>query len=174
MSRRLRHFSRFGPSCSSFRNWSMYQNRNPRPYVSALASMGQQAPAGTQGGKSGVTNLEFRLPCSSKHIQDCNRHFGTQRHDYVPSIWCAVSELCKKCSDEVSGTLSGTTKKKQSSGGRLALSPAPTPKQTGNTRATASPTAHKCMTGQYMLDMFGGFGFGTKATNQLGLRRHVT
>ena len=67
----------------SFRNWSAYQDRNQRwvsLHESALASMGQQALARTQGRK----NLECRLPCSNKHVQDCNRHFGTQRHDHVP------------------------------------------------------------------------------------------
>ena len=28
---------------------------------------------------------EFRLPCSSKDVQNGNRHFGTQRHDNVPN-----------------------------------------------------------------------------------------
>ena len=34
---------------------------------------------------SGLRVWNFRLPCSSKNVQDCNRHFGTQRYDYVPN-----------------------------------------------------------------------------------------
>ena len=49
----------------------------------AVASLGQQAPAPAQGGKSGREDLELRLPCSSKDVQDSNRLFGTQRHDHV-------------------------------------------------------------------------------------------
>ena len=68
------------------------------------------------------------------------------------------------------------------SGGRLPLSPAPTPGQAGNTRVTcrgtvdkaaASLVTHKHMTGKYMLHVFGGSGVLTKAINHLGLRGHV-
>ena len=71
---------------------------------------------------------------------------------------------------------------KQPSGGRLPLSPAPAPRQAGNTRATcrcvadkatASPAVHKRMTGKFLLDVFGGSGFLTKATHHLGLRGYV-
>ena len=94
-----------------------HQDRNPRwvgRHRPALASMGQQTPDGTQGGKSGGNNLEIRLPCSSKNVQDCkNRHFGTQRHDRAPveptSLGCAVSDLSKKCRDEVSGERSAVS-----------------------------------------------------------------
>ena len=53
-------------------------------------------------------------------------------------------------------------RQKQSSGGRLPLSPAPAPRHAGNTRATcrgivdkatASPVVYRRMTGKYMLDM---------------------
>ena len=72
--------------------------------------------------------------------------------------------------------------KKQSSGGRPPLSPAPTRRQAGSTRATCrgmvdkattNAAAHTRMTGKYMFDVFGGSGFLTKATNQLGFRGHV-
>ena len=62
------------------------------------------------------------------------------------------------------------------------LSPSPAPKQIGHTRATcrgvvdkatADPAARKNMTGKYLLDMFGGSGFLSKATNDLGLRGYV-
>ena len=61
-------------------------------------------------------------------------------------------------------------------------SPWPASKQAGNTRATCrgivdnatlSPAVHKRMTGKYQLDVFGGSGFLTKATNNPGLRGHV-
>ena len=39
----------------------------------------------SQGRISGRADLEFSLLCSSTNIQDCNRHFGTQRHDHVPN-----------------------------------------------------------------------------------------
>ena len=70
-------------------------------------------------------------------------------------------------------------RQKQSLGGRLPLSPANAPKQAGNTRATCrgivdtSPSAHKRMTGNYLLDVFGRPGFLAKATNHLGLRACV-
>ena len=73
-------------------------------------------------------------------------------------------------------------RQKQSSGSQLPLSPALTPGQAGNTRATcrgivdkatASPSAHKRMTGKYETDVFGGSGFLTKATNHVGLRGFV-
>ena len=41
------------------------------------------------------------------------------------------------------------------------------------TKATESPAAHRRMTGKYMIDVFGGSGFLTKVTNQLGLRGYV-
>ena len=60
------------------------------------------------------------------------------------------------------------------------LSPSPAQKQIGHTRATcvvdkatAGPAARKSMTGKYLLDMFGGAGFLSKATNDLGLRGYV-
>ena len=40
-------------------------------------------------------------------------------------------------------------------------------------KATASLAAHKRLTGKYMLDVFGGSGFLTQATNHLGLRGFV-
>ena len=161
----------------SFRDGSVHQNWNPRWVSSdgpALALVGQQAPARTEGGKSGGTNLEFRLPYSSNNIQDCNRHFALHhtRHSGA-SIGCAVSEACKKCKDEVSGRRSavsqGTTK------AVVGLAPAPAPRQAGITRATcrgdadkatASPAVRKRTTGKSMLDVFGVSGFLTKATNQ--------
>ena len=54
------------------------------------------------------------------------------------------------------------------------LSPAPSPKQAGNTRTTcrgivdrtsASPAAHKRMAGKFLIDVFGGDGFLTEATH---------
>ena len=53
----------------------------------------------------------------------------------------------------------------------------PASKQAGNTgamcrgivdRAIANPSAHKRMTGKYMLDVLGGLGFVAKATKHLG------
>ena len=61
------------------------------------------------------------------------------------------------------------------------LSPSPAP-QAGNTRATSrgivdmatsGPPGHRRTTGEYLLDVFGGSGFLSKATNHLGLRCHV-
>ena len=40
-------------------------------------------------------------------------------------------------------------------------------------KASASPAVHQRMTGQYMLDVFGGPGFLAKASNHLGLRGYV-
>ena len=61
--------------------------------------------------------------------------------------------------------------------GRIPLSPAPAPRQAGNTRATcrgvvdkptASPAAHTRMTGKPLLGVFGGHDFLTKATYRFG------
>ena len=63
-------------------------DRSPRwvgPHGPALASMGQQALARTQGRESGGENLELRLPCGSNIVHDGKRRFGTQRHDHVPN-----------------------------------------------------------------------------------------
>ena len=66
----------------SFRNWSVHQDKNQR-------SVGPYGSAGFNGSTSSCPNsgreIQFRLPCSSKNVQDCNRHFGTQRHDRVPN-----------------------------------------------------------------------------------------
>ena len=126
----------------SFRNWSAYQDRNQRwvsLHESALASMGQQALARTQGRK----NLECRLPCSNKHVQDCNRHFGTQRHDHVPdaSQWSqhrSGARFQNSARSEVSGERSASVTRYDRSS-RLAAdshSHAPAPTQAGNTRPT--------------------------------------
>ena len=40
-------------------------------------------------------------------------------------------------------------------------------------KATPSRAVHKRMTGKYFIDVFGGFGFLSKATNHFGLRGHV-
>ena len=40
-------------------------------------------------------------------------------------------------------------------------------------KATASPAARKRMTGDTLIDVFGGSGFLGKATNHLGLRGYV-
>ena len=166
--------------------------RNPRwvgLYGSAMASVGQQALVRTQSGKSGRKNLEFRLPCSSKNIQECNRRFGTQRHDYVPNApqWsqhrsgARFQDFARSAETKSVESVQQChkTRQKQSSGDRLPLSP---PKQAGNTRATcrgivnkaiASRAAHKRITGACIIDVFGGDGFLTKATNLLGLRGHA-
>ena len=88
----------------NFRNWNVHQDRDRLvgPHGQALASMGQQALARTQGRG---TTLEFQSPCRSTK---CSRRQPTlsctKRVTVEPaSIGCAVSELCKKCRDEVSG-----------------------------------------------------------------------
>ena len=45
--------------------------------------MSQQALALAPRKESGGENLEFRSPCSSQYVQECNRLFGTQRHDHA-------------------------------------------------------------------------------------------
>ena len=62
-------------------------------------------------------------------------------------------------------------------GGRLPLSPAPAPRQAGNTRATCrgnavnattSPAPHKRLTGQLLLQLFGGSGFLAESDQSFG------
>ena len=99
----------------SFRSWSVYQNRNPQwvsPYGSALASMGQQAPARTQGRtylEDKIWNVEY--PAAAKNVPDCNRHFGSQRHDYAPNApqW-SQHRAGARCRDEVRGKRSAVSK----------------------------------------------------------------
>ena len=109
---------------------------------------------------------EFRLPCSSKNIQECNRRFGTQRHDDVPNApqWSQHRSGARFQNFAISAETRSVEsvqqchkiRRKQSSGDRLPLSPAHTPKQAGNTRATcrgivdkatSSPAAHERMAG---------------------------
>ena len=150
----------------SSRSWSVYQDKRQRwvgLYGSALASMGQQAHARTQGRESGGENLEFRLFCSSMDVQDCKRHFGTQRNDHAPNA--------PQWSQHRSGARFHNSAKVQTRGqweafssvtrfdksGRLAAhyhSLAPAPRKAGNTHATCrafvdnattSLGAHNCM-----------------------------
>ena len=101
------------------------RGRSPRwvsPYGKALASMGQKALAPAEVWKCGRADLVFRLPCSSKIVQDGNQRFGTQRHDPVPntSQWSqhrsgpGFQNFAKSAKNEVSGRLSavsqGTTR----------------------------------------------------------------
>ena len=62
-------------------------------------------------------------------------------------------------------------------GGRLPLSPAPAPRQAGNTRATCrgnvdnattSPAPHKRLTGKLLLHLFGGSGFLAESDRSFG------
>ena len=72
----------------SIRNWSVHQDRGPRwvgPHGPALVSMGQQALAPAEGWKSGRADLEFRLPCSTKHVLHSNRFSAIHRLDHVPN-----------------------------------------------------------------------------------------
>ena len=62
------------------------------------------------------------------------------------SIDGAVSELCKKWKDEVSGRRSAVF------------------------TTIADPAIRKRMNGKYMADVFGGFGYLTKAIKHWGLR----
>ena len=146
----------------------------------------------TQGGKSGGQNLEFGLPCGSKTVQDCNRHYRKQRYDYVPNApqWSQHRSGARFQNRATSAETRSVEsfqqchkiRQKHSSCGRLPLSPAPTPKQAGNpratcrgfiNRATASPAARQRMTGKYIFEVFDGSGFLTKATKQLGVRGHM-
>ena len=119
--------------------------------------------------------------------KNSNRHFGPQRHDNVPN---APLRSQRRSGAEYQNHAKGATtrsvesvqqchkiRQKQSSGGRLPLSPVPTPKQVGNTRATcrgfadkatASPAAFKRMTGKFLLDVFGGSGCPSKNNESFG------
>ena len=90
---------------------------------------------------------------------------STQQPFLWCSIECVVSELCKKCKNEVGHTSLESR-----------------PKQNGNTpvrcrgvvdKAFADPVVRKRMTGEYMQNVFGGSGFVAKATNHFGLRGFV-
>ena len=137
--------------------------------------------------KFGRLDLVFRLPCISKIVQDGNR-FGNQRHDHVPntSQWskhrsaAGFQNSAKGAKTRSAESFQPCHKMRQvqPSDGPLQRSPAPTPGHAGNTRATcrgivdnasASPAAHKRMTGKSLLDVFGGSGFLTKAIHHLGL-----
>ena len=112
----------------------------------------------------GGENLEFRLFCSSMDVQDCNRHFETQRHDNVPNApqWsqhrsgARFQNSARSANTRSVGSVQQCHKirHKRSSGGPLPLSLAPSPRKVGNTHATcrgfvdnatASLAAHKCM-----------------------------
>ena len=115
----------------------------------------------------------------------------TQRHDNVPNApqWSQHRSGARFQNSARSAKTRSVecvqqchkTRQKQSSGSRLPLSPAPTLRKAGNTRATcrgivdkatASPAARKRVTGKYMLDVFGGSGFLRKTTKHMGLHGH--
>ena len=106
---------------------------------------------------------DFDHPAAAKNVQDCNRHFGTERFDCVPN----APQWSQHRSDARTQNFARNAETRSVDGfqqchtsSRLAtddLSPAPTPKQAGNTRATcrgivdkatASPAAQKFMTGK--------------------------
>ena len=130
----------------------------------------------------------FDCTAAEKNVQNGNRHFGTQWYDYVPNASqfgqhrsgarCQNSARSAKTRSVEGVQQCHKIRQMQSSGGRLPLPPAPASRQAGNTRAacrgvvdraTADPVYHQRMTRKYMLDMFGGSGFLTKATNLVGL-----
>ena len=128
----------------SFRHWSIYQDKRPRwvgPCGSAVASMGQQSLSPAEVWKYGRSDVECRLPCSSKIVQDGNRRFGTQRHDHVPNMsqWsqhrsgAGVQSSAKGATtrSEECFQLYRKIRHEESLGGRLPLSSAPTPRQAG-------------------------------------------
>ena len=110
---------------------------------------------------------------------------GTQWHDHVPNApqWSqhlsgdAVSELCKKCKDEVSGKgseVSQDTTWAVALAGRLPLSRGNERRTEGLlTRRLTSLAAHKRVTGKFLLDVFGGPGFLSKASIRPELRGNV-
>ena len=176
----------------SFRNWSMHQDRSPRwvgPHGPALASMGQRAPV--EVWKSGGADLEFRLPCSSSDVEDCNRLFGIQRHDHVlnTSQWnryrsgAGFQNFPKSAKKEVSGERSAVSQDMTNAVAWRPTATLPRPLRSKlETRATcrgivdeatASAAAHKRMTGKYVLGVCGGSGFLAKAANHFVLRGYV-
>ena len=72
----------------------------------------QRALAPAKDRKSGRDHLEFRLPCRSKMVQDCNRRFGTHRFDHVPntSQWswhrsgAGIQHSARSAKHQVGGT----------------------------------------------------------------------
>ena len=97
------------------------------------------------------------------------------------SIGFAFSELCKKCKDEVSVERSAVSQETTKALVWRATATLSRPhsktlaQRVGvtSTKATASPAAHKRMTGKHLVDVFGWSGFLTKATNRLDLRGYV-
>ena len=127
--------------------------------------MGQRALVQAKVWRSGRGQLELRSPRRSKLVPDSNRRFG------VPST--SQRSQHRSCAGFQNFARSAKTRS------LAPLSPSPTPKQVGNTRATCrgvidktipSPAVRNRMTGNYFMDVFGGFGFLSKATNHLGLR----
>ena len=130
-------------------------------------------------------NSGISITSQQQNMQDCNRHFGTQRYDNVPDAqqwsWHRSGARFQnfarnaKTRSVESAQQYHQTRQKQSSGGRLPLSPTPAPRQAGNTRATcrgvvdkatANPAAHTRMTGKSML-IFGNLASPQKAPNHL-------
>ena len=56
-----------------------------RSIVIAASETGVSIRTGIRDGSVVMDQVEFRSPCSRKHIQCCNLHFGTQRYDNVPN-----------------------------------------------------------------------------------------
>ena len=109
-----------------------------------------------------IWNFDYFAAATLFH--DSSRRSGTQQYDRVPSksqenqhqhrslrIFSTLREVQKRCQCHHSRAT-----------GRGVID-----------KATPSPAAHKRMTGKYFIDVFGVFGFLSKATNHLGLRGHV-
>ena len=178
----------------SFRNWSIYQDRNSRwvsPRGQSLVSMGQQALARTEVWIFGRLDLYFDYPASAKLFKTATalgisgmtmyqtRHSGASI-DRLRGFR-TLHKVQKRGQQRAFSRVTRYAKCSRLTAHYNAL-PAPTPGQAGNTSATcrgiidnasASPAAHKRMTGKSLLGVFGGSGFQAKATNHFGLRGHV-
>ena len=163
----------------SFRDWSVHQDRSQRwvcPHGPALASIGQQAPAHTQGRESGGGNIwNFGYREAAKIFKNGTDTLGLSGMTMYQPLHSEASI------ERVRGFRSAKARlvvqqchkirQKQSPGCRLPHSPSPVPKQVGNSRATCrgvtdkndSKSSRSRMTGKCEVDVFGGSGFLTKS-----------
>ena len=169
----------------SFRNWSIHQNKYPRwvsPHGSAVASVGQQALARTQSGKPGRKIKNFDHPAAARILKSATDALG------LNGMTMHQTRHSGACIDRVRGfrTLQEVQKRSQwkafSSVARYDKSSRLATDYhclLRNKLITIAQRAEVLWTkqlqvgrltnawlGEHTIDVFGGNGFLTKATNQ--------
>ena len=160
------------PQAQQFRRNPDAQNAAAREKVSRLerASAAMGDPSGKEVDALRVRDVKSSSSAYADASQSSTRTSHRRRFRWRrrSNVWCGSRYSSQRRLLSFAKTTSVESlqqchqiRQKQSSGGRLPLSPAPAPRQAGNTRAvcqgivyhsTASLAAHKRLTGKHVLD----------------------